>query len=58
MASKLEATVKDLMEQNAKVDSILESMQGGLIAVNSRQKIILINKMACDLLGISYQQDS
>lgn len=56
MASKLEATVKDLTEQNAKVDSILESMQGGLIAVNSRQKIILINKMACDLLGISYQQ--
>ncbi|WP_169312000.1 two-component system histidine kinase PnpS [Syntrophobotulus glycolicus] len=56
MASKLENTVKDLTEQNAKVDSILKSMQGGLIAVNIRQRIILINTMACDILGIPYHQ--
>ncbi len=52
MASKLEATVADLKDKNMKVDSIIKSMESGIIAIDTKNIIVLINPVACNLLGI------
>ena len=41
MAITLEKTVADLMDKNVKVDSIINSMISGIIAVDSNYRIML-----------------
>ncbi len=57
MALKLEKNVADLTDQNAKFDSIMNSMANGIVAVDKNYKIILINTMACDMFGVKDESD-
>lgn len=52
MGQKLEKTVADLIDKNVKVDSIINSMIVGIIAVDSDYKIIFINSIACNMFDI------
>lgn len=56
MAEELEKSVADLKDKNIKFDSIMNSMTNGFIAIDRRQKIILINEIACRFLGIEYEE--
>ncbi|HOJ09986.1 MAG TPA: ATP-binding protein [Clostridiales bacterium] len=52
MASQLEKIVFELKDKNLKMDTILNSMTDGIIAVDKNFRIILINKVACKLFKI------
>ncbi len=56
MAEDLEGSVTDLRDKNLKFDSIMNSMTNGFIAVDNKQKIILINAIACRFIGIEYEE--
>jgi len=52
MADKLESTLAEMNDKNIKIDSIINSMISGVIAVDNNLKIILINKVSCQMIGI------
>lgn len=52
MASELERTVADLTEKNVRVDTIINSMSSGIVAVDHNYMIILANSIACELFGV------
>ncbi|MCX7921413.1 MAG: cell wall metabolism sensor histidine kinase WalK [Clostridia bacterium] len=52
MAAKLDETIAEMLDKNIKVDSIINSMTSGIIAVDTKFRIILINSIACELFGI------
>lgn len=52
MASKLERTLSEMTDKNLKVDSIINSMISGVVAVDNDYKVMLINSIACDMFGI------
>lgn len=54
MAAKLEKTVADLIDKNVKVDSIMDSMTNGIIAVDTHYRVILINSIASEIFGLKY----
>ncbi len=51
-SSKLEKVLAEMMDKNLKVDSIINSMIDGIVAVDNTYKIILINTIACNMFGI------
>ncbi|MCX7745633.1 MAG: cell wall metabolism sensor histidine kinase WalK [Clostridia bacterium] len=53
MASELEKSIESMRDKNIKVDSIINSMTSGIVAVDSKFKIILINSKACEMFNIS-----
>ncbi len=57
MADKLDKTVADLIDKNLQFDSIINSMINGIIAVDNKYRIILINTMACEMFGADVQQN-
>lgn len=52
MASKLEKNMADVMDKNIKVESIINSMTSGIVAVDKNYHIILINSIACELFNV------
>ncbi len=50
--SKLERTLSELTDKNLKVDSIINSMISGVVAVDNNYRVVLINTIACDMFGI------
>ncbi len=52
MALKLEKTMTEMIDKSLKVDSIIESMPSGIVAVDTEHKVILINSIACETFGI------
>lgn len=54
MALKLQRTIADLKDKNLKVDTIINSMQNGIVAVDEKYRILLINRIACDMFGVTY----
>lgn len=52
MTSKLERTLSEMTDKNLKVDSIIDSMISGVVAVDNDYKVMLINSIACDMFGI------
>jgi two-component system phosphate regulon sensor histidine kinase PhoR len=52
MARRLSDTIKTLTEQRNEVDAILASMVEGVIAIDSKERIITINKAAASLFSI------
>ena len=56
MAAKLEQTINDLKDKKMEIESIVDSMNAGIVAVDRNKKIILINRMAGDFLGVSLQK--
>lgn len=53
MQSKLKVLITELENKNIEMDSILNSMLGGLIALDNHNKIILINNTAKKMLNLS-----
>ncbi|MDP4093885.1 MAG: ATP-binding protein, partial [Bacillota bacterium] len=54
MSLKLEKTISELLDKNIKVDSIINSMTSGIVAVDEKFHVILINSIACELFDIEY----
>lgn len=52
MASQLEQTVADLVDKNVKVETIMNSMVNGILAVDSKLKIVLANEMAREMFHV------
>lgn len=57
MGYKLEKTVADLTDKSIKVDSIMNSMISGIIAVDGKLNIILINAKAKEMFGVKATLD-
>ncbi|HOA96647.1 MAG TPA: ATP-binding protein [Acetivibrio saccincola] len=57
MAEKLEQTINDLKDKKMEIESIVDSMNAGIVAVNRDKKIILINRIAGDFFGVSLQKE-
>jgi two-component system, OmpR family, phosphate regulon sensor histidine kinase PhoR len=57
MAEKLEKTVAELTDKNAKVNLIINSMIGGIVAVDNNMKVILINDIAKGMFEIENTHD-
>lgn len=51
MAGKLEITISDLSDQKNKLEAILESMQSGVIALDTSGRIMLANSEAVKIFG-------
>ncbi|HEX3030159.1 MAG TPA: HAMP domain-containing protein, partial [Clostridia bacterium] len=54
MADKLEETIANLIDNNIKVDSILNNLSTGILAVDRNYGIVLINSVMCNFLGIRF----
>lgn len=54
MAEKLDSTLSDVMNKNIRVDTVINSMSSGIIAVDNKGKIILINTIACNIFGVHH----
>jgi len=52
MAEKLESTLAEMNDKNIKIDSIINSMISGVVAVDNNFRIILINTVSCQMFGI------
>ncbi|MCC7160327.1 GAF domain-containing protein [Candidatus Nomurabacteria bacterium] len=55
LQKKIIQNYKSLEESKAKDEAILESIGDGLIAVDNERKIMLINKVASNLIGLNTQ---
>ena len=52
MADQLQSKISDSLDKRNKLEAILESMESGVIAVDNKQNVILINPYAKNLFGI------
>ena len=52
MADQLQGKMNEVMEKQNKLESVLRSMESGVIAVNSNEEVILINPYAKRIFGI------
>jgi two-component system phosphate regulon sensor histidine kinase PhoR len=52
MAAQLDARIQTITRQRNEREAILASMAEGLIAVDSQEKIISINRAACEMFGL------
>lgn len=58
MAEQLESKISDSLDKQNELEAILESMENGVIAVDNKQRVMLINSYAkrlfaieCDIIG-------
>jgi len=54
MADKLDNTLSGILDKNVRVDSIINSMRDGIIAIDTNYKILIINTIACDIFGVKH----
>ncbi|WP_139904448.1 two-component system histidine kinase PnpS [Clostridium thermarum] len=52
MASRLQDTLKDLVDKQNKLEAILKSMDSGVIAIDRNNRIMMINPYAKKIFGI------
>lgn len=52
MADKLQSTFRDSVEKQNKLEAILESMDSGVIAVDKKNNVIMINPYAEKIFGV------
>lgn len=52
MAEKLKLTMKDSLDKQNRIEAILKSMESGVVAVDKKRKVIMINPYAEMLFGI------
>lgn len=57
MASKLENTIDELKNNNEKMNTVLGSIQDGLIALDGEDRIVLINDSARKILDIDSEME-
>lgn len=53
MADQLQVRISDSLDKQNKLESILESMESGVIAIDNQEKIILINPYAKKVFGLN-----
>lgn len=53
MADQLNSKIIDSIDKQNKLEAILESMESGVIAVDNKQNVILINPYAQNLFGVN-----
>ncbi|HEY5585466.1 MAG TPA: ATP-binding protein [Ruminiclostridium sp.] len=54
MADKLDETLSGILDKNVRVDTVINSMRDGIIAIDSNFKILIINTIACNIFGIKH----
>lgn len=54
MADTLDETLSGIMDKNVRVDTVINSMIDGIIAIDSNNKIMIINTVACQIFGIKH----
>lgn len=54
MADKLDETLLGMMDKNVRVDTVINSMRDGIIAVDTDYKILIINTIACNIFGVKH----
>lgn len=52
MADKLQSTIREVLDEQNRLEAILKSMDSGVIAVDKSNKIIMINPYAEEIFGI------
>ncbi len=55
MAERLERSIRDLRDRNAKVDTIINSLQNGLVAVDQDMRLIMANPVVFGMFGMKEQ---
>ncbi len=58
LAERLEKSVQALGERNAEVDTIINSLQTGLVAVDRDMRLIMVNPVVFRMLGIQEPPDA
>lgn len=53
MAEQLQATIKDSLEKQNRMEAILKSMESGVVAVDKKNRIIMTNPYAEKLFGLN-----
>ncbi|MGE5592063.1 MAG: two-component system histidine kinase PnpS [Betaproteobacteria bacterium] len=56
MAAELERSISELAERKNRMETILAAMADGVIAVDPYGRILLVNRAACEMLGVSEEQ--
>jgi len=56
MASELERSISELAERKNRMETILAAMADGVIAVDPYGRILLVNRAACEMLGVSEER--
>ncbi len=54
MADKLDETLSGIIDKNLRVDTVINSMIDGIIAIDANYKILIINTFACNIFGIKH----
>ncbi len=54
MADKLDNTLSGILDKNIRVNTIINSMRDGIIAIDTNYKVLIINTLACDIFGIKH----
>ena len=57
MAEELESAVAALASERSRFEAVLESMDEGVIALDQRQQLTMINRAALGLLSLSFEHD-
>ena len=57
MAERLEQSIAALGDRNAKVDTIIRSLQNGLVAVDRTGRLIMVNPVMFGMFGLQAQRD-
>lgn len=52
MADKLQHSIKEVIDKQNRLEAILKSMDSGVIAIDKKQRIIMINPYAKEIFGI------
>ena len=53
MADQLQVRISDSLDKQNKLESIMESMESGVIAIDNQEKVILINPYAKGIFGLN-----
>ncbi|MDO5708134.1 MAG: ATP-binding protein [Andreesenia angusta] len=53
---KLEDAIGELQEKNSNMDAVLKSMINGVIALNKKREIVMVNPFAEEIFGITQEQ--
>lgn len=54
MADKLDETLSGILDKNVRVDTVINSMRDGIIAIDTNSKILIINTIACNIFGVKH----
>ncbi|MCK4857270.1 MAG: PAS domain-containing protein [candidate division Zixibacteria bacterium] len=56
MAAELDARIRTIVQERNERETILASMSEGILALDTHEKIVTLNRMAADFLGLHLEQ--